>query len=360
MKASPLFHYSSILLTSIVANAITSPVVSGFSSISPPQAGKNSGIGCVPNSNDKNYSRIKQAAAPTTTSIPQQSQQSSILTSMSSTSSTSETSISSWRLVLDIGREPLVTTSPIPFDWGRSGCRMPLVIPVDFVLVQGADNSIVVPRSDTVSFTGENGAVTSPVHGGTWKVVDNPDDEKKKPQSLSFSLHFPESFSRRDVVIEGDTTITLEGAFYTKTAIDLLNDDFYQAREETWELGKQLNDMSRRHEAPKKWNEEKKRWEKRYPTENLMTQVTKRMQLFKAQTNQNIKNSLRPNPNTLSSTFGTLPGVMKSRSNSDDRDGNEDDRNEKEPIYMLKQGTVKIGNSVIGRWSAEPIKELNY
>ena len=360
MKA-PSFQYP-LLLTTILVNTITSPV-SAFSSIAPQQqqqAGRN-GNGVVPEvggaeSNDDNISaKQRQVTSTSSKRLPSTKQ-----TPLSSATATTSEQISSWRLVLDIGREPLVTTSPIPFDWGRSGCRMPLVIPVDFMASQDNDNNVVVPRSDTVSFTGENGAVTSPVYGGTWNVVDstkgknsNGNDDYTKPKSLSFSLYFPESFSRRDIVIESDTTITLDGLFYTKSALDQLNDDFYQAREETWELGKELNDITRRNEAPKKWNESKQRWEKRYPTENLMTQVTKRMQLLKAQTNQKLKNSLRPNLNTLSSTFGTLPGVVMKKS-----DGK--DNIEKEPIYMQKQGTVKIGNSVIGRWSAEPIQELRY
>ena len=60
---------------------------------------------------------------------------------------------SPWRVALDIGREPLAN---MPFEWARSGCRMPLVIPTDF----SADN-VLSPKSETVMFTGPNGAVVS-------------------------------------------------------------------------------------------------------------------------------------------------------------------------------------------------------
>ena len=75
--------------------------------------------------------------------------------STSSIAKADEVIVSSpWRVALDIGREPLARMPD--FDWGRSGCRMPLVIPTDF----SADN-VLSPKSETVMFTGPNGAVVS-------------------------------------------------------------------------------------------------------------------------------------------------------------------------------------------------------
>lgn len=237
---------------------------------------------------------------------------------------------SSWRVVLDIGREPL---SSMPFDWARSGCRMPLVIPCDF----WSDQS-VQPRSETVSFTGPNGAVTAPVQGGTWEWSNDKKD-------LSLTLSFPESFARRDVSIDAGTTIQLSGRVYTKTELDKLNEEFYKARDETWKIGGEVNDMTRRQGAPKKWNEEKQQWEKRYENESILSQVQKRISLMGAQAVQKQKANQRPNPNTLSSDRGWFPGI-------------EDDAFvQKEGVITIPKGGGWRGDAVIGRWSAEPITD---
>ena len=84
-----------------------------------------------------------------------------------------------WRVVLDIGREPLST---MPFDWARSGCRMPLVVPCDFT------RDSLQPQSDTVSFTGPGGAVIRPIQGGHVQL--------KNDKELKFTLSFPETLAR--------------------------------------------------------------------------------------------------------------------------------------------------------------------
>jgi hypothetical protein len=238
-----------------------------------------------------------------------------------------------WRIVLDIGREPLAT---MPFDWARSGCRMPIVVPCDF-----RSDQLILPRSDSVSFTGPDGAVVRPVEGGTWQLAND--------KELSFTLKFPEAMARRDVWIDAGTTMTLQGVVYTKDEVDRLNDEFYTARDEAWKIGGELNDMARRKEAPKKWNQEKQQWEKRYESTNVLELMQKQISYVKAQAVQQRKGGQRPNPKTLSD-LGSLPGIESG-------------------IFMRKEGSIRIlnnnkssvgplgGSAVIGKWFAEPISD---
>mmetsp|Transcript_17280 Transcript_17280/g.49501 ORF Transcript_17280/g.49501 Transcript_17280/m.49501 type:complete len:183 (-) Transcript_17280:460-1008(-) len=110
-----------------------------------------------------------------------------------------------WRIVMDIGREPLAR---MPFDWARSGCRMPLVVPCDF-----GENNLLIPRKATLSFTGPDGANVKPVEGGTWRLAD---DSKQ----LSFSLNVPDRLTRRDVYIDAGTELSLTGRVYTQAEMD--------------------------------------------------------------------------------------------------------------------------------------------
>ena len=77
----------------------------------------------------------------------------------------SAASVAPWRVTLDIGRQPLAN---MPSDWARSGCRMPLVIPTDFT----AENKIM-PHSETVMFTGPEGAVIRPIIGEGWELSND-------------------------------------------------------------------------------------------------------------------------------------------------------------------------------------------
>jgi hypothetical protein len=238
-----------------------------------------------------------------------------------------------WRIVLDIGREPLAS---MPFDWARSGCRMPIVVPCDF-----RSDQLVQPRSDTVSFTGPDGAVVRPVESGTWELAND--------KELSLTLTFPEAMARRDVRIDAGTTMTLQGVVYTKDEMDRLNDEFYKARDEAWKVGGELNDLARRKEAPKKWNQEKQQWEKRYESTNILAQLEKRISYMGAQAVQQQKGGQRPNPKTLSD-LGSLPGIENG-------------------VFMRKEGIIRIlnkskssvgplgGGAVIGKWFAEPISD---
>lgn len=202
---------------------------------------------------------------------------------------------------------------------------MPLVIPCDF-----QSDQKVIPQSDTVSFTGPNGAVVSPVEGGEWKISDN-------QQEIQLELTFPKYMERRDVWIDAGTTLTLLGRVYTKEELDRLDKEFYEARDEAWELGGELNEIAKQIEGPKKWNEEKQRWEKRTDgVPSIFSQMQKRVQLLGAQAKQKQKADQRPSLNDLSEG-GAMPGF-----------------NER-GLFIQKYGLIKIGNVVAGRWSAEPI-----
>lgn len=226
---------------------------------------------------------------------------------------------SPWRLALDIGREPLST---MPFDWARSGCRMPIIIPSDL------SKDTIQPQKETVSFTDVGGAVVRPVQGGGLQLKHN--------QELSFSLTFPEQMTRRDVTIDAGTTLYCTGRVYSKSELDRLNQAFYEAREEAWNIGGELNEMTKIEGAPKRWNEEKQRWERRNPNINPLKWAQKRMQYMSAKSKQSQANSQRPDPNVLSER-GFFPGV------------NED-------AYVVKEGLIKSqSGAVMGRWSMEPM-----
>jgi len=137
------------------------------------------------------------------------------------TSSQAVADTGSWRIVLNIGREAF---SSMPFGWGASGCRLPLVIKADF----NADGQ-VVPRQDTCRFTGPGGEVVRPIREGAWTTSNN--------RNLEFSLNFPEKLERRDVVLDAGTEIVCEGLVYSKDVIQELNNRFYEARDETWKMG---------------------------------------------------------------------------------------------------------------------------
>lgn len=231
-----------------------------------------------------------------------------------------------WRVALDIGREPLAR---MPFDWARSGCRMPLVIPSDFASNDRQSN-LLFPQSETVSFTGPDGAVVKPIQGGEWTLSA---DSKE----LSFSFAVPEELRRRDVYIDAGTELVCSGRVYTQAELDQLNQQYYEAREELWKAGGELGDMYDRQGASKKWNKETGRWEKRYPNENPLKIAQKQLTYWGAKAKQSQKMRHRPDLNTLSDR-GSLPGVEGG-------------------IYVAKGGTVRAGSNgpVCGTWGAQPI-----
>jgi hypothetical protein len=223
---------------------------------------------------------------------------------------------------MDIGREPLAR---MPFDWARSGCRMPLVVPCDF-----AEANVIVPRKDTVSFTGPDGANVRPIEGGSWKLSD---DSKQ----IKFNFNVPEKLTRRDVSIEAGTELSLTGRVYTQAELDRLNADYYEAREELWKAGGELGDVYDRANASKKWNEETKRWEKRYASENPLALARKQFAYWGAKAKQGRTLNRRPDINSLSDR-GALPG-------------------EEDGVYMARGGIVRVGENgpVCGTWAAQPI-----
>lgn len=279
----------------------------------------------------------RQASSPITTPTT--------TTTTSPTTTSSETS-SSWRIVLDIGREPLAA---MPFNWARSGCRMPLKIPCQFSMMSEASSSsslllrALEPISDTVSFTGPNGAVVRPVQGGSWTLSSA--ELLGKPKELIFDLTFPEQLTRRDVTIDAGTTLQCIASVYLQSDLDYLNQEFYKARDETWKIGGELNNMAARQGAPKKWNFDTNQWEKRYVAENPLQWIQKQTKYMAAKANQDIKNRQRPDPNTLSAMGGRLPGVD-------------------EYVYIQKSSCIVKaassangggGGAVMGTWQAEPI-----
>lgn len=236
---------------------------------------------------------------------------------------TSDVVASSWRLALDIGREPLAR---MPFDWARSGCRMPLVIPTDFV----SESNALVPHSDTVSFTGPDGAVVRSISGEKWEL-------SKDEKAISLSYYLPEEMNRRDVYLEAGTELFLSGRVYTKREYDSLNQEYYQAREEVWKAGGEIGDIYDRQNASKKWDEESGKWVKRYEDTNPLLIAQKQMLYWAAKAKQGQKMSQRPDLNEMSDR-GSLPGVEGG-------------------VYIANGGTVRVGKDgpVCGTWSAKPI-----
>jgi hypothetical protein len=236
-----------------------------------------------------------------------------------------------WRIALNIGREP---STSMPSEWAASGCRLPLVIKCDF-----DENGDVVPQQENCRFTGPDGEVVKPIQKGGWS--------SKNDRNLKYSLHFPQELTRRDVTLDAGTEIFCEGLVYSTNDLKKMNDKFYKARDDTWKAGEELNEVNRRKEAPKKWNEDKGEWDKRYEEEPLLSKLGKQINLMNVKRKSEQSNADRPNPKTLSLDSGPFPGF--------DSD-----------VFIQKTGIIKIkrgwGDSVIGTWSAEPItgKPVSY
>jgi len=238
-----------------------------------------------------------------------------------------------WRIVMDIGREPLAR---MPFNWARQGVRMPLVTPTDFGLsTSGGETKFLTPRAETVSFTGPGGAQESPILGNGWSVSDD-------FSTLSASFIVTNELRKRDVVIEANTELILETQLYTQTELDRLNEEYYKAREAMWSTGENLNDTQNKQESPRKWNPKTERWEQRYPDENPIKMLQNKVQYWMQNAQQEKAKSQRPEPDSLSDRGGRLPGV-----------GVDD-----EYVYLVQQGVVRYGGDdgpVCGTWKAQPI-----
>jgi len=255
-------------------------------------------------------------------------------------SSSTTTSSYPWRVVMDIGREPLAR---MPFDWARQGARMPLVIPSDFVSSSTTKTSttagFVKPQSETVGFTNSDGAKESLTKGGEWRVSED-------CTSLTFSYTIVDELRRRDVYVEAGTELVLSTRIYTQTELDRLNQEFYKAREDLWSTGATVIDASDRQESSKKWNTKTERWEKRYPSENPFGAITNQISYFLQKVKQDKARNQRPEPGTLSDRGGKIPGVGL------DEDGNEG------YVYFVQEGVIRYGRDsgpVCGLWTAQPI-----
>lgn len=250
-------------------------------------------------------------------------------TATTTATATSTTTTGPWRIALNIGREP---STSMPSEWAASGCRLPLVIKCDF----NEKNGEVVPQEENCRFTGPDGEVVRPIQTGVWSSNNN-------NRNLKFSLNFPQELARRDVTIDAGTEIFCEGLVYSTNDLKRMNEKFYKSRDETWKAGEAYNEISRRKEASKKWNDETGQWEKRYGEEPLLSAFTKQMNLMNVKRKSERENSDRPNPKTLSLDSGPFPGF--------DSD-----------VYIKKEGVVKIKrrgwrDAIIGTWSAEPINK---
>lgn len=239
------------------------------------------------------------------------------------TTSPTPSSWGGWRVALNIGREPFTT---MPQSWASTGARFPLVMKCNFT-----DDGNVASISGDVRYTvALEGEVIKPVQAGSWSLTKNRD--------LSFSLMFPEQMVRNGVEL-GPCEIVCESLLYTKKDLDSLDQDFYKSRSVTDEINADVKEVTRRREAPKKWNFETNKWEKRYRDESMVSSVGKRWKQFTAGISEEKQSKKRPKPLELSLEAGQFPGI---------------DCN----AYIQKGGLIKIkGRGIIGTWRAEPIND---
>lgn len=279
---------------------------------------------------------------------------------------------------------------------------MPLTIPCDFETVvahdedgndddggggvdKGRIRQVVSPRTDTIFFTGPGGAVVRPINGGKWEMTKGKGNNGKgnngigmgrsssSGRTLRFTLAVPESMERRDVSIEAGTVLEMTGMAYTQNEVDELNRAYYEARESTWQVGKDLNDMSDRRNASKKWNEESQRWEKRHATENVLLSASKRVGYWMSKREQDRRNADRPDPKDLSDR-GEFPGLRAASSAASADTGTADTGTADtgtsvasddgsnmvgHGLYIASGGVVRCGENgpVMGTWYAQPITD---
>lgn len=206
----------------------------------------------------------------------------------------------------------------------------PIIVKCDF---SETDNQ-VIPQQPNVRYTVQTGEVVKPVEAGKWSLSKN---------NLAFSLNFPERMSRNELEVAAGS-ITCEGLLHTEQEIKTLNDNFYQARDNLWAVGGELNDMNKRRDAPKKWNVETKRWEQRHAHEPVWSYLAKRSQHMQLQSVERQENAKRPDPKEISNESGYFPGLETTA---------DDDQH----VFLGKRGVIKRGMQVIGTWTAEPIND---
>ena len=231
-----------------------------------------------------------------------------------------------WRVALNLGRVAFTT---MPRSWASSGARFPLVMQCNFT-----DKGDVIPISECVKYTLVGGEVKKRVESGSWSLDKNRD--------LSFSLTFPEKMERNGVELDAGSTVICEGLLYTKDDLDALDDEFYDARSKNDRIIADVKEMKRRKEAPKKWNFETNKWEKRYKDESFVSTVGKKLKLIVAEKIEERESNKRPKFKELSLESGPFPGIGCD-------------------VYIKKEGFIKLKGKgvggIIGTWAAEPIND---
>jgi len=261
---------------------------------------------------------------------------------------------------------------------------------------------IVHPQLDNVGFTGPEGAVQSPIQGGKWKLSskdnnsssnnniaaaaatdnDNNDDNdssttmtttssSSSPLELTFSYTLTEELRRNDVYLEAGIELFLSTRVYTKTTLDRLNKEYYTAREKMWKDGEDLNVISNRQGASKKWNTQTEQWEKRYPNENPFQFIKKQISYWGAKVKQNQTRNQRPEVETLSDSGGKLPimvvnldvdvDVRMSSDSGSNSDSKADDDDYDDFVFLAKNGIIRYGGEkgpVCGLFTAQPITNV--
>ena len=262
-----------------------------------------------------------------------------------------------WRLALDVGRE---AGTAMPAGWARSGCRLPLVVRCDFEGGDGggggggwgwgrtakageatATAGRVVPKVDEVRFTGPGGEVRGRIEGGEWKASPS-SGEGGGGIGLSFGLSFPDELSRRDVTLRG--TVRCEGTLYSTEGLRELDAEYYAARDAKWEAGKAAGEALERAEAPRRWNPESERWERRYEEEGAASKLWKRARYLLAERRERSVTDRRPMPKELSMDCGPFPGI-------------EGEAYARRGGRIVLEGGGWGGERVVGTWSMEPISD---
>ena len=335
-----------LVVTFFLVETFTILVVSGFGTTSYPPAGSSRGSSSV----------VAVSSLTATTPLPPVLDHDA--EDVPNPPASSSSSSYPWRIVLDIGREPLAR---MPFDWARQGARMPLVVPSNFTCSKTGRRVVHVHGAGTVGFTDTGGAQESTIQGQDWNVQH---DQKNHNRVSSFSCSYTieQDLKRRDVYIEAGTELFLSTSLYMQSDLDELNAQYYAAREQIWSTGEKLNKAADRQTASKQWNTQTERWEKRYPTENPITAVQEQVAYWLAKLKQEQARTVRPEPDTLSDRGGKLPGRIRASSadGSDDDDDNEDDDDD-EVVYLVQQGIIRYGNEkgpICGRWTGQPMTTL--
>jgi len=236
-----------------------------------------------------------------------------------------------WRIALDFGRD---AATPLLDSFGTSGVRFPVVVPCEFT-----QDGWVLPRSDTISYTALEGAITKPVQGGRWDISNTGDHHK-----LQFTMHLPQEIQKQDVKIPDQSTLVLEGLVYSQDTLKEYEAAFSKARQAEWKAQESLDDSLKVRDLPKKWNPETQAWETQLLDEPLTSLISKHWIVFTKRQERKRRHAARPKSVDMSAQPGWFPGFSPTS-----------------PIYMGVRGIIRNQSQkgmVVGRWSAEPIKDL--